>query len=105
MTDPKIVADVTQRAKGKRVVVILDSLHTTEHVLAELRAYWPLVGVGSYIIVQDTVVGRGLPRGERPLRHRQGTRAALGHQQPERLPQARQVTQTQLPMPDAKGLG
>ena len=58
-TDPEIVADVTRRVQGRKVVVILDSLHTTEHVLAELKAYAPLVGVGSYIIVQDTPVGPG----------------------------------------------
>ncbi len=53
-TDPKIVADVVERVKGTRVMVILDSNHTREHVLAELAAYAPLVPVGSYVIVQDT---------------------------------------------------
>lgn len=56
-TDPALVADVTRRVAGKRVLVILDSAHTAEHVLAELEAYSPLVGVGSYIVVQDTPVG------------------------------------------------
>ena len=41
-------------AKGKKVLLILDSLHTRDHVLDELRAYWEIVPVGSYIIVQDT---------------------------------------------------
>jgi cephalosporin hydroxylase len=45
--------------KGKSVLVILDSLHTTEHVRKELELYAPLVPVGSYIIVQDTPVGPG----------------------------------------------
>jgi cephalosporin hydroxylase len=58
-TDPGIVSEVKRRVKGKRAVVILDSLHTTEHVRAELEAYAPLVPVGSYIIVQDTRVGPG----------------------------------------------
>lgn len=56
-TDPKIVKEVAKRVEGKRVLVILDSLHTTEHVLDELRAYAPFVQTGSYIIVQDTPVG------------------------------------------------
>jgi cephalosporin hydroxylase len=53
-TDPEVVAEVTRRVKGKKVLVILDSLHTKEHVLNEIKAYSPLVNVGSYIIVQDT---------------------------------------------------
>lgn len=56
-TDPKIVADVHRRAEGKQVLVILDSLHSKDHVMDELEAYAPLVSVGGYIIVQDTTVG------------------------------------------------
>lgn len=40
----------------KRVLVCLDSNHTHEHVLAELKAYAPLVSKGSYCIVLDTIV-------------------------------------------------
>ncbi len=53
-TDPAIVAEVRKRTRGKRVLVLLDSAHTKEHVLAELDAYSPMVPVGSYLIVQDT---------------------------------------------------
>jgi cephalosporin hydroxylase len=53
-TDPAIVAEVAKRVEGGKVVVILDSLHTKDHVFDELNAYAPLVGVGSYMIVQDT---------------------------------------------------
>jgi cephalosporin hydroxylase len=61
-TDPKIVAEVTRRAKGKRVLVILDSAHTAEHVLGELHAYSGLVDIGSYVVVQDSVInGHPLP--------------------------------------------
>jgi cephalosporin hydroxylase len=56
-TAPEIVAEVTRRAAGKRALVILDSLHTREHVREELEAYASLVPVGSYIIVQDTGIG------------------------------------------------
>lgn len=61
-TSPRVVAEVTRRVKGKKVVVILDSDHTAEHVLNELRAYAPLVNMGSYIVVQDGVInGHPLP--------------------------------------------
>lgn len=56
-TDPAIVAEVRRRVAGKRALVILDSLHTREHVAAELAAYSPIVPVGGYLIVQDTPVG------------------------------------------------
>ena len=38
------------------MLVILDSNHTHEHVLAELDAYAPLVSPGSYCVVFDTVI-------------------------------------------------
>jgi len=39
------------------VLVLLDSLHTKEHIANELAAYAPMVPVGSYVIVQDTPLG------------------------------------------------
>lgn len=54
--DPAIVAEVTKRVNGKKVLVILDSDHSKSHVLAELKAYAPLVSKDSYLIVQDTNV-------------------------------------------------
>ncbi len=54
--DAAVVAQVKALAEGKKVILVLDSNHTHEHVLAELRAYAPLVAVDSYCVVMDTVV-------------------------------------------------
>ena len=53
-TDAEIVASIAARVEGATVLVTLDSDHSTEHVSRELEFYWPLVSVGSYIVVQDT---------------------------------------------------
>ena len=55
--DTEVVAEVVKKAQGKQnILVILDSNHTHEHVLAELNAYAQLTTVGSFCIVFDTVV-------------------------------------------------
>lgn len=54
---PETVAQVRQLAAGRqRILVLLDSNHTHEHVLGELEAYAPLVKTGSYVVVYDTSV-------------------------------------------------
>ena len=53
----EVVEQVRRRAAGcKSVLICLDSNHTHAHVLDELRAYAPLVTIGSYCVVFDTVV-------------------------------------------------
>lgn len=55
--DSNIVNTVKEFVKGKqRVLVILDSNHTHEHVLQEMELYSPFVTLGSYLMVFDTIV-------------------------------------------------
>jgi cephalosporin hydroxylase len=55
--DPAIAAEVARHCAGaERVLVLLDSNHTHDHVLAELQLYSPLVRTGSYLVVFDTVI-------------------------------------------------
>jgi cephalosporin hydroxylase len=42
---------------GARVMAVLDSDHSRDHVLAECRAYGPLVTPGCHLVVADTIVG------------------------------------------------
>ena len=53
-TDPRIVAKIADRVRNRRVIVNLDSDHSMQHVLNELRLYAPMVNPGSYIAVEDT---------------------------------------------------
>lgn len=54
---PEVIEQVYKVAKDyQRILVCLDSNHTHEHVLAELKAYAPLASVGSYCVVMDTLV-------------------------------------------------
>ncbi len=54
---PEIIEQVKQVAKEyQRIIVCLDSNHTHNHVLAELEAYAPIVSVGSYCVVFDTII-------------------------------------------------
>jgi len=55
--DAAIIEKVKAKAAGcEKILVILDSNHTHDHVLEELKAYAPLVSVGSYVVVFDTIV-------------------------------------------------
>ncbi|MGH9456553.1 MAG: cephalosporin hydroxylase family protein, partial [Thermoanaerobaculia bacterium] len=55
--DSAVVGQVHEIARRfERVLLLLDSNHTHDHVLAELEAYAPLTSKGSYCVVFDTIV-------------------------------------------------
>jgi cephalosporin hydroxylase len=61
--DSNVFEKVRHTAAGRQgVVVCLDSNHTHDHVLTELRLYSSLVTPGSYIVAFDTIV-EDLPEG------------------------------------------
>jgi cephalosporin hydroxylase len=63
-TDPAIVAEIKSHVKsGQKVMVMLDSNHSHQHVLDELRLYAPLITKGQYLVVSDTIV-EDIPRQE-----------------------------------------
>jgi cephalosporin hydroxylase len=65
--DGSSIADATHRQVcsrinlNDRVMVVLDSNHTHQHVYRELRLYGPLVSRGQFLVVADTVI-EDIPR-------------------------------------------
>ena len=56
-TDPEVAKKVYALAKDKKkILVVLDSFHTHDHVLKELELYSPLVSPESYLVVFDTII-------------------------------------------------
>jgi cephalosporin hydroxylase len=53
-TDPSLVNQIKQTLPKGGGIVILDSDHSKQHVMAELNTYKDLVNIGSYIVVEDT---------------------------------------------------
>ncbi len=67
-SDRKVIDEVHRIASSyKKIMVFLDSLHTHDHVLAELEAYAPLVSLDSYCVVFDTLI-EDMPPGSFPDR-------------------------------------
>ena len=54
--DLKVFNKDKRAAKGKKVIVILDSNHSHKHVLKEIEMYSQLIKKNGYIIVQDTAI-------------------------------------------------
>ena len=73
----EVIERVKKFAQKKgSILVCLDSNHTHEHVLEEIRMYSPFVTTGSYLVVFDTIVeqmpdnylpGRPWSRGNNPM--------------------------------------
>jgi len=60
---PSTAAETLAKVKasipaGGSVMVVLDSDHSRDHVLDELRHYGPLVTEGQFLVVADTLLGR-----------------------------------------------
>jgi len=56
-TDPIVIDQIKKIIKNKKkIMILLDSNHTEEHVLKELEIFSKFVGSGSYIIVFDTII-------------------------------------------------
>jgi cephalosporin hydroxylase len=78
--EKNVVSRVKSLVKpGETVLVILDSNHTRQHVLAELEAYHEVVSPGSYIVATDGSMKdlHDVPRGKSEWIHDNPTAAAL----------------------------
>jgi len=65
--DPVVVDQVRREIQpGQSVMVVLDSCHSKDHVLAELEAYGPLVTDNSYLVATDGIMKdlSDVPRGK-----------------------------------------
>jgi cephalosporin hydroxylase len=77
---PNVVDQVRKVIKqGESVMVFLDSNHSKQHVLEELRAYSSLVTVGSYIVATDGIMKdlSDVPRGKEEWRWDNPSDAAI----------------------------
>ncbi len=55
--DPEVFKIISSKIPaGSNILLVLDSNHTHEQVLAELKLWSPLLQKGNYIIVSDTIV-------------------------------------------------
>jgi len=66
-THPDVVREVKSSiAVGEKVLVLLDSNHSRQHVARELEAYHSLVTTGSYIVATDGIMRdlSDVPRGK-----------------------------------------
>ena len=56
-SDPEVFEQISSEIpQGSNILLVLDSNHTHDHVLAELKLWSPLLQKGNFIIVSDTIV-------------------------------------------------
>lgn len=53
--DPVTILSASDRVRGRRTMVVLDSDHHAAHVEAEIKGYAPLVSPGQFLVVEDTI--------------------------------------------------
>jgi cephalosporin hydroxylase len=54
--DESTLTEIRQAVGDQRGMVVLDSIHTADHVRRELEAYADLVAPGCYLVVEDTII-------------------------------------------------
>ena len=59
-------ASLSEAERKGPVLIVEDSSHTYDNTLAVLRRYAPLVAVGSYFVVEDSICHHGLDVGPAP---------------------------------------
>lgn len=66
-TDPKVLDFLKHYInQNTKIMVILDSEHSYEHVKEQLELYSPLITEGQYLIVEDTNVGWLVKKEQKP---------------------------------------
>lgn len=64
-----VADDVRDWLAGRTAMVVEDSSHEMAQTLSVLRAYAPLVGVGQYLVCEDTICRHGIDAGPSPGPH------------------------------------
>ncbi|TGW14595.1 cephalosporin hydroxylase [bacterium NHP-B] len=66
-TDRSVFEAMSSKIRpGDKVMVLLDSNHTHDHVYEEMKLWGPLVTKGQYLVVSDTIVEKIAPQTHRP---------------------------------------
>lgn len=78
--DDSVIHKIKKIIKDKKkIMILLDSHHTEQHVLEELEKYSPFVRSGSYVVVFDTIIEdmKKHHSKNRPWNHRNNPKTAV----------------------------